>query len=84
MHFSDIQKLLELLHSLVDQGNTVLVIEHNMDVVKTADHVIDIGPQGAALGGSIVAQGTPEQTCKNQCSITAKYLAEAMKERSIK
>ncbi len=84
LHFSDIQKLLELLHSLVDQGNTVLVIEHNMDVVKTADHVIDIGPEGGALGGSIVAQGTPEQICKNPCSITAKYLAEAMKERSIK
>jgi len=74
LHFQDIQKLLEVLHRLVDQGNTVLVIEHNLDVIKTADHMIDIGPEGGEKGGQIVATGTPEDVVKNKSSITGKYL----------
>ena len=60
LHFDDIKKLLEILHELVDKGNTVVVIEHNLDVIKTADYVIDIGPEGGDKGGEVVCQGTPE------------------------
>ena len=74
LHFEDIRKLLEILHSLVDQGNTVIVIEHNLDVVKTADWVFDLGPQGGEEGGHIVAQGTPYQLTQNPHSITGPYL----------
>lgn len=74
LHFADIAKLIELLQELVDQGNTVLVIEHNMDVVKSVDHVIDLGPDGGRAGGEIVAIGTPEKLMKNSRSETARFL----------
>mgnify|MGYP000258526087 CR=1 FL=1 len=61
LHFEDVRKLLEVLHRLVEQGNSVVVIEHNLDVIKTADHVLDLGPGGGVRGGGVVAQGTPEQ-----------------------
>lgn len=75
LHFEDVRKLLEVLHKLVDQGNSVVVIEHNLDVIKTADHIIDIGPEGGHKGGRIVAQGTPEEVCQVKGSYTGKYLA---------
>ncbi|CAM3378157.1 Excinuclease ABC subunit A [Paracoccus aminovorans] len=75
LHFEDVRKLLEVLHSLVDQGNTVVVIEHNLDVIKTADWIIDIGPEGGDGGGRIVATGTPEQVAKVSESHTGRYLA---------
>ncbi|MEJ6398680.1 excinuclease ABC subunit UvrA [Yoonia sp. 208BN28-4] len=75
LHFEDVRKLLEVLHELVDQGNSVIVIEHNLDVVKTADHIIDIGPEGGDGGGKIVAKGTPEQVAKIAESHTGRYLA---------
>lgn len=75
LHFEDIRVLLEVLNKLVDRGNTVIVIEHNMDVIKVADHIIDIGPEGGKDGGKVVCVGTPEQIIKNKESFTAKYLA---------
>ncbi len=75
LHFEDVRKLLEVLHSLVDQGNTVVVIEHNLDVIKTADWVIDIGPEGGDGGGEIVATGTPEAIAASPRSHTGRYLA---------
>ena len=78
LHSCDIKQLLNVLHTLVDYGNTVLVIEHNLDVIKTADYVIDIGPCGGIEGGYIVAEGTPEQISKNEKSITGKYLAKLL------
>ncbi|WP_299830477.1 excinuclease ABC subunit UvrA [uncultured Roseobacter sp.] len=74
LHFEDVRKLLEVLHELVDQGNSVIVIEHNLDVVKTADHIIDIGPEGGDGGGQIVATGTPEEVADVAESYTGKYL----------
>jgi len=74
LHFEDVRKLLEVLHELVDQGNTVIVIEHNLDVVKTADHIIDIGPEGGDGGGKIVATGTPENVANVKASYTGSYL----------
>ncbi|MES0861253.1 excinuclease ABC subunit UvrA [Ruegeria sp. SCPT10] len=74
LHFEDVRKLLEVLHELVDQGNTVVVIEHNLDVVKTADHIIDIGPEGGDGGGEIVATGTPEEVADVERSHTGRYL----------
>ncbi len=74
LHFEDVRKLLEVLHELVDQGNTVIVIEHNLDVVKTADWIIDIGPEGGDGGGQIVAEGTPEDVAANERSYTGQYL----------
>jgi excinuclease ABC subunit A len=79
LHFEDINKLLKVLHTLVDAGNSILVIEHNLDVLKTADHIIDIGPCGGEKGGYIVAEGTPEEVAKNKKSVTGKYLAKALK-----
>ncbi len=79
LHFEDVRKLLEVLHSLVDQGNTVVVIEHNLDVVKTADWVIDIGPEGGDGGGEIVAVGTPEAIAKVETSHTGRYLKDMLK-----
>ena len=74
LHFEDVRKLLEVLHKLVDQGNTVVVIEHNLDVIKTADYLIDIGPEGGHKGGQIIATGTPEDICKVKESFTGEYL----------
>jgi len=75
LHFEDINKLLYLLHALVDQGNTVIVIEHNLDIIKTADHIIDMGPEGGKAGGLILASGTPEEVSQTENSITGRYLA---------
>ena len=74
LHFEDIRKLLEVLNRLVDKGNTVLVIEHNLDVIKVADHIIDIGPEGGYKGGQIIAEGTPEEIAENEGSWTGKFL----------
>jgi excinuclease ABC subunit A len=79
LHFEDISKLLKVLHKLVDSGNSILVIEHNLDVLKTADHIVDIGPCGGEKGGYIVAEGTPEEIAKNKKSVTGKYLAKTLK-----
>jgi len=79
LHFEDVRKLLEVLHALVDQGNTVVVIEHNLDVIKTADWVLDLGPEGGVKGGEIVAEGTPEQVAKAKGSFTGHYLAPLLK-----
>ena len=78
LHFEDVRKLLEVLHELVDQGNTVVVIEHNLDVVKTADWIIDFGPEGGDGGGEVVAVGTPEQVALQDASWTGRYLAEVL------
>ena len=75
LHFEDIRKLLEVLHALVDAGNTIIVIEHNLEVIKTADHVIDLGPEGGDGGGRIVAVGTPEDIAANKASHTGRFLA---------
>ncbi|SDD68807.1 excinuclease ABC subunit UvrA [Rhodospira trueperi] len=74
LHFEDVRKLLEVLHHIVDQGNTVLVIEHNLEVIKTADHIIDLGPEGGSGGGRLVAQGTPEAVAETRESYTGQYL----------
>jgi excinuclease ABC subunit A len=79
LHFDDVHKLLHLMHGLVDRGNTVVVIEHNLDVIKTADHVIDLGPEGGDGGGRVIATGTPEQIAKAKHSPTGSYLAKALK-----
>ena len=78
LHFDDVHKLLGVLHRLVDQGNTVVVIEHNLDVIKTADHLIDLGPEGGAGGGEIVATGTPEQVARVAKSYTGQYLGRLL------
>ncbi|MFZ3485699.1 excinuclease ABC subunit UvrA [Sphingomonas sp. 3-13AW] len=83
LHFEDVRKLLEVLHALVEQGNTVVVIEHNLDVIKTADWIIDLGPEGGVKGGEIVAEGTPEQVAKEPRSYTGKYLAPLLKRRKV-
>ncbi|PJG47282.1 excinuclease ABC subunit A [Sphingobium sp. LB126] len=75
LHFEDVRKLLEVLHALVEQGNSVVVIEHNLDVIKTADWIIDMGPEGGVKGGEVVAEGTPEKVAKNARSFTGRYLA---------
>jgi len=79
LHFEDINRLLKVLHTLVDQGNSVIVIEHNLDVIKTADYIVDMGPEGGDGGGQIVAQGTPEEVAKSEKSYTAKYLRDKLK-----
>jgi excinuclease ABC subunit A len=81
LHFHDVAKLLEVLHELVEQGNTVIVIEHNLEVIKTADWIIDMGPEGGDGGGVIVAQGTPEDIVKGNKGHTARFLAEIMSRR---
>ena len=78
LHFEDINRLLGVLHALVDKGNTVLIIEHNLDVIKGADWVIDMGPGGGAKGGEVVAEGTPKEILKNKKSVTAPYLKEVL------
>jgi excinuclease ABC subunit A len=79
LHFEDVKVLLDVLTKLTNHGNTILVIEHNLDVIKVADHVIDIGPEGGRHGGEIVAKGTPEQVAKNKKSLTGKYLKLELK-----
>ena len=79
LHFQDIEKLLEVLQRLVEKGNTVLIIEHNLDVIKTADYIIDIGKDGGARGGEILATGTPEEIAKIKDSYTGKYLSKILK-----
>ena len=78
LHFEDIRVLLEVLNKLVEKGNTVIVIEHNMDVIKVADYIIDLGPEGGKNGGQILCTGTPEQIIKNKKSFTARYLKEEL------
>ena len=78
LHFADVQKLLEVLHLLVDKGNTVIVIEHNLDVIKNSDWVIDLGPEGGEKGGRIVAEGTPENISNIKSSLTGKHLKEIL------
>ncbi|MCH7397767.1 excinuclease ABC subunit UvrA [Belliella sp. DSM 107340] len=78
LHFQDIEHLLKVLNKLVEKGNSVLVIEHNMDIIKVADYIVDLGPEGGQKGGEIVAQGTPEQVAKHKSSYTAKFLKEEL------
>ncbi len=82
LHFDDVRKLLEVLHQLVDQGNTVVVIEHNLDVIKTADWILDLGPEGGDGGGQIIAEGTPEQVAKVKASHTGRFLAPLLKKKA--
>ena len=79
LHFADIQHLIDILNRLVDRGNTVLVIEHNMDVIKVADHIIDMGPEGGKYGGKLVSTGTPEEVSKSRLGLTARYLQTELK-----
>jgi excinuclease ABC subunit A len=78
LHFQDIQHLLDVLGKLVDKGNTVLIIEHNMDVIKVADHIIDLGPEGGRGGGQIIAQGTPEEVALSKVGYTARFLKKEL------
>ena len=78
LHMADVDKLLGVLHALVDTGNSMIIIEHNLDVIKNADHIIDMGPEGGEAGGQIVAQGTPQQIIKNKASYTGKYLTHML------
>ena len=79
LHFEDVRKLLKVLNSLVDRGNTVIVIEHNLDVIRSADWIIDLGPEGGSGGGLVIAEGTPEEVAKNKSSHTGKFLADLLK-----
>jgi excinuclease ABC subunit A len=81
LHFHDVAKLLDVLHELVEQGNTVVVIEHNLEVIKTADWIIDLGPEGGDGGGEIVAAGTPEDIAQVGRSYTGQFLAPVLKRR---
>jgi excinuclease ABC subunit A len=78
LHFADIEKLLDVLQRLVDAGNTVLVIEHNLDVIKQADWIVDLGPEGGEAGGEVLATGTPEQLAEVEESATGQYLRELL------
>ena len=84
LHFADVERLLDVLHRLVDGGNSVIVIEHNLDVIKTADWVIDLGPEGGDRGGELIAEGTPEQVAKTKASHTGRYLALALRGEPIR
>ena len=79
LHFADVHKLTEILQKLAEGGNTVVVIEHNLDVIKTADYIIDLGPEGGDGGGTIVAQGTPEEVARNEKSYTGQYIRKYLK-----
>ena len=79
LHFADVQKLVKIMHKLVDQGNTVVVIEHNLDVIKTGDYIIDMGPEGGSKGGTVVVQGTPEEVAKCKKSYTGAYIKKMLK-----
>jgi excinuclease ABC subunit A len=81
LHFHDVAKLLDVLHELVDQGNTVIVIEHNLEVIKTADWIVDLGPEGGDAGGQVVAVGTPEEIAANAQSYTGQYLKQVFDRR---
>lgn len=83
LHTDDVRQLIEVLHRLVDGGNTVIVIEHNLDVIKTADHIVDLGPEGGNRGGQVVACGTPEEVALSNSSYTAQYLAPLLKEEHL-
>ncbi|HEX8034626.1 MAG TPA: hypothetical protein VF510_12300, partial [Ktedonobacterales bacterium] len=78
LHFADIQRLLDVLHRLVDAGNTVIVIEHNLDVIRSADWILDLGPEGGEAGGYIIAEGTPEQVACIEASDTGRCLSELL------
>jgi excinuclease ABC subunit A len=78
LHYDDVKRLIHILQKLVDKGNTVLVIEHNMDIIKSSDYIVDIGPEGGLGGGKIVAKGTPEQVANNKNSHTGKYLKKVL------
>lgn len=80
LHFADVHKLVDILGKLTEGGNTVIVIEHNLEVIKTADYIIDMGPEGGAGGGTVVAQGTPEEICKEEGSYTGQYLKKYLEE----
>ena len=81
LHFDDVRKLLTVLHALVDRGNTVIVIEHNLDVVKTADRIVDLGPEGGARGGLVIAEGTPEEVASAAASATGHHLAPLLRKK---
>ena len=82
LHFEDVRVLMEVLKRLVDRGNSVLIIEHNMDVIKVADHIVDLGPEGGVRGGQVIAQGTPEQVAGMEAGYTAKFLADTLEEQN--
>jgi excinuclease ABC subunit A len=79
LHMADVEKLLQVLHRLVDTGNTVIVIEHNLDVIKTADWIVDLGPEGGDRGGFVIGEGTPEEIAANSASATGEYLAHVLR-----
>ena len=81
LHFDDINKLLDVLQGLVEKGNTIVIIEHNLEVVKSADHIIDLGPEGGEGGGEIIATGTPEEIIKNKKSYTGRFLAPLIEDK---
>ena len=81
LHYEDVKKLIEILQKLVDKGNTVVVIEHSLDIIKSADYVIDIGPEGGVGGGKLVAKGTPHDVAQNEKSYTGKYLKKMLKKK---
>jgi excinuclease ABC subunit A len=83
LHFADIQKLLDVLNRLADSGNTVVVIEHNMEVIKSADYIIDLGPEGGEQGGEVIAQGTPEEIINIPTSYTGQYLKRSFKKAQL-
>ena len=83
LHFADVHKLTEILRRLTEGGNTVVVIEHNLDVIKTADYIIDIGPEGGIGGGRVIAEGTPEKVAENSKSYTGKYIAKMLEKEKI-
>jgi excinuclease ABC subunit A len=78
LHSADVERLIAILQRLTDAGNTVLVIEHNLDVIKVADHIIDMGPEGGDAGGTVIAQGTPEEVAKVERSYTGRFLREKL------
>ena len=82
LHFHDVKALLEVLHRLRDHGNTVIVIEHNLDVIKTADWIIDLGPEGGDRGGEIIGQGTPEAVAQTRGSHTGKYIKQMLSQKN--
>ncbi len=84
LHFHDIALLLKVIHRLRDQGNTVVIIEHNLDVIKTADWLVDLGPEGGAGGGQIIAKGTPEDVAAEPASFTGKYLAPMLAQKKVR